>query len=612
MYRHSRKVSILKDVFIIFGISCIIALQILRMPDNESEKGAGFVTHRISRDEHVHREEAQTGRSDEVVMREDLLMNEITLTASEPVAIEKPKGVIKTSKVQYDIDDTAEKLLLYPRTKVVLSANSSLEKQQKGFYSYIEAPDAHCRNVSRMGNLADGGWNICQVAPYNLKKDNCLVYSFGINNEWSFDDAVADTYGCEVKSFDPSMDVGDHKRGSLISFYAVGLSGRNHVDHRKWRMRTLGSILSDIGDEGKVIDYLKMDIEYSEWTAMEAMFDEGVMDNIKQIAFELHIPVDSQRASHYEKWALLERLASLGFKKWDVEHNTYSVTGEYKIFCCTNIYYINTRFLAQRNQDKITSVDDPNKAVLSGDKFAEMNIKNGADMKTAENIYFQALTNIQATCPLSVLRNHWDLNEWDLCEAGKFYTNGTLNPCLVYLFETAEPSIFLGTVQRALMCEYKKLVYSERVVTSDTMHAPYHHYSHGYQKQSEKPYPGKYPFVLSEFMRFNSHLEREIDIIHIDVDTLGWELVDALLKDGHFLKVKQIIMRVYNKEEDKQADMTEYLRILKALYRAGFLKWKTHSCKFTEYKSRSSGEWRSRCYEMMYINKMYMSASYSA
>ena len=28
--------------------------------------------------------------------------------------------------------------------------------------------------------------------------DNCLIYSFGINNEWSFDDFMSESYGCHV------------------------------------------------------------------------------------------------------------------------------------------------------------------------------------------------------------------------------------------------------------------------------------------------------------------------------------------------------------------------------------------------------------------------------
>ena len=37
---------------------------------------------------------------------------------------------------------------------------------------------------------------------------NCLIYSFGINNEWSFD-KMFESFGCQVYAFDPSMDMKD-------------------------------------------------------------------------------------------------------------------------------------------------------------------------------------------------------------------------------------------------------------------------------------------------------------------------------------------------------------------------------------------------------------------
>ena len=48
-----------------------------------------------------------------------------------------------------------------------------------------------------------GKWGIYQDEPFDVKPP-CLVYSFGINWDFSFDDAMG-KLGCEVHSFDPSM-----------------------------------------------------------------------------------------------------------------------------------------------------------------------------------------------------------------------------------------------------------------------------------------------------------------------------------------------------------------------------------------------------------------------
>jgi hypothetical protein len=51
----------------------------------------------------------------------------------------------------------------------------------------------------------DGQKSVC-LDPVSLAPPvgNCLVYSFGNNAEWSFDEAM-ESYGCKVFTFDPSM-----------------------------------------------------------------------------------------------------------------------------------------------------------------------------------------------------------------------------------------------------------------------------------------------------------------------------------------------------------------------------------------------------------------------
>ena len=52
----------------------------------------------------------------------------------------------------------------------------------------------------------DGAYYVCKEKkfwPYpNPGGDRCLVYSFGIDWDFKFDDAIAKT-GCEVHAFDP-------------------------------------------------------------------------------------------------------------------------------------------------------------------------------------------------------------------------------------------------------------------------------------------------------------------------------------------------------------------------------------------------------------------------
>ena len=101
----------------------------------------------------------------------------------------------------------------------------------------------------------------------------------------------------------------------------------------------------------KTIDYLKMDIESSEYPSFNAIFETNVLSLVKQIALEIHYIHGVNDTSRLEKpWRLLRRLEELGFRKWALEHNYYkmfhSLHSELKTtFCCSNVYYINSKYL---------------------------------------------------------------------------------------------------------------------------------------------------------------------------------------------------------------------------------------------------------------------------
>ena len=89
-----------------------------------------------------------------------------------------------------------------------LLKNITQSEAELRFHSLVNTLHVNCtKYMRRMGNTGDEGWDICIPGPYN-PKSNCLVYSFGINKDFSFDDAMGKQYRCIVKAFDPSMRVG--------------------------------------------------------------------------------------------------------------------------------------------------------------------------------------------------------------------------------------------------------------------------------------------------------------------------------------------------------------------------------------------------------------------
>ncbi|XP_032793512.1 methyltransferase-like protein 24 isoform X6 [Daphnia magna] len=164
-----------------------------------------------------------------------------------------------------------------------------------------------------------------KIAPQPGK---CLVYSFGINNEWSFDENMA-RYGCEVFAFDPSMglDKHDHIPGN-VHFYNWGLGDRDEHDYRfNWTIRSLSSIYETLSPlHGyKIIDYLKIDIEYSEWITLPNIIASGMLSKIRQMGMEIHLDGQDSLEQHREWAKLLRSIEKMGMIRFDSEYNPWFV-----------------------------------------------------------------------------------------------------------------------------------------------------------------------------------------------------------------------------------------------------------------------------------------------
>ena len=142
-------------------------------------------------------------------------------------------------------------------------------------------------HVNKVGKGIDGQKTVCMDPGVAPDVKNCLVYSFGINNEWSFD-KMFESFGCQVYAFDPSMDMKDGDYTDNIHFQKTGLSGTD-TDHdaRGWKMRTLDSIYKTLNHSAP-IDYLKVDIESDEWNWLQQILKTKMLDKVKQLGLEIH------------------------------------------------------------------------------------------------------------------------------------------------------------------------------------------------------------------------------------------------------------------------------------------------------------------------------------
>jgi len=153
----------------------------------------------------------------------------------------------------------------------------------------------------------DGQKAIC-IQPQSVAPPpgSCIVYSIGINNEWSFDDTM-EKYGCTVYAFDPSMKNAEDQfnRSSGIHFYKIGLGARDETNSKGWKILTLGSIHQLLGHQDRVIDYLKMDIEFGEWDVLPELMKPGKLDQVRQLGIEIHFRSDGFLRKYQELAGIL-------------------------------------------------------------------------------------------------------------------------------------------------------------------------------------------------------------------------------------------------------------------------------------------------------------------
>ncbi|GFQ92224.1 methyltranfer_dom domain-containing protein [Trichonephila clavata] len=193
---------------------------------------------------------------------------------------------------------------------------------------YILHPEAPCQTMEVLGGKRgrnkkfDGDKVICLEPGPGLNED-CIVYSFGIANEWSFDESIHEMFGCQVFSFDPSMAIGDHRHGDGIMFYNMGVGefdGKITVSGQTWHMRTFDSILKHLGHWNKTIDVLKLDIEGAEYLVLEDILEKGLLNHVNHLCIEIHLPDNP-----YWTWVLrlLRRIEEeAGLRHFSTRNNT--------------------------------------------------------------------------------------------------------------------------------------------------------------------------------------------------------------------------------------------------------------------------------------------------
>ncbi|KAI9452235.1 methyltransferase domain-containing protein [Lactarius psammicola] len=177
-------------------------------------------------------------------------------------------------------------------------------------------PSFQCpHHVERIGVLGDGGKWVCGVERI-AKQEKCVIYSFGINGESSFEAALLERApGCEVwgydftvNSFGPEIEETPSLK-ERAHFFPWALGGRNaHGPEDAPKYYTLDALMQLNGHS--FIDVLKIDIEGAEFDTLTTFLAANKPRSpftsttlpIGQLQIELHAWDDYEKFGFFHDW----------------------------------------------------------------------------------------------------------------------------------------------------------------------------------------------------------------------------------------------------------------------------------------------------------------------
>ena len=118
----------------------------------------------------------------------------------------------------------------------------------------------------------------------------------------------------------------------------------------------------------RTIDYLKMDVEFSEWPALVNMIRSGTINNIRQMALEVHTPEMDihRRPDHKCTWSTPETITFMVKTLFDLNNAGFSMyysrtnyrtpyispySGKQR-YCCYDIHLVNTKHKDNQHQER--------------------------------------------------------------------------------------------------------------------------------------------------------------------------------------------------------------------------------------------------------------------
>ncbi|KAJ9151820.1 hypothetical protein NKR23_g2752 [Pleurostoma richardsiae] len=185
--------------------------------------------------------------------------------------------------------------------------------------------------IERVGRMGDGGKWVCGMSRYETlpKERPCIVYSFGVWEESSFENELLSRTHCEIFAYDFSVvDFGvqlEPDNRARAHFMQAGIAGKTNESQTP-PFYSIADLMKKNGHD--YIDILKMDIEFAEFEALDGLGEDFPANRalglpIGQLMVEIHF-FNGQTSEGYLNW--WERLEARGMRPTWTEPNLLAVT----------------------------------------------------------------------------------------------------------------------------------------------------------------------------------------------------------------------------------------------------------------------------------------------
>ncbi|CAL8092590.1 unnamed protein product [Orchesella dallaii] len=188
------------------------------------------------------------------------------------------------------------------------------KEKPHSFWDFYPACPNFCPfKVSRVGRHGDGGKWLCNLERLKMKS-NCIVYSFGVSNDSSFEDELVKNTDCIVYAYDPTVkQIGYPVDPSnpKIKFQPIGIGGKDQNISSvlgmqlNYPLKTLKTLMRENGHEW--IDVLKIDVEGYEYESLSRVLGD----------FQQVLPFDQLLIEVHLSWISSEEVYSLVIPWWD-------------------------------------------------------------------------------------------------------------------------------------------------------------------------------------------------------------------------------------------------------------------------------------------------------